>query len=402
MAALNPARPQLAGVPGWLRLVGPAVAVSIGYIDPGNWASDLAAGVYGFSLLWVVVVSNIIALVLQLAIVRLTVATGDDFASLIAARWPKAAPIFWAVFQGAAIATDLAEFTGIVLGTQLLFHLTTAQSVVAGLTTVWTLLLMNRRSLRLFDAAMMVAVGSVALVYVNLIGAADPRPLAILHGALIPSIPNGDALLVVVAIVGATVMPHNLFLHSWLIRRRCETVRGLGRRTAGRCFAGETFAALGVAGLINGAILIVGAGVRSGAGSIERAFTALGSLDGIDASMLFGAALLISGIAASTTSTLAGDCIFAAFSPVRVPASVRRAVTILPAAALLLGGIGATTLLLWSQTALCLVLPVALIPLLALIRRSRSHFFTITLLVTAICTVLDAALLIVTFLPNKT
>src|SRR5579875_555291 len=205
MAALNPARPQLAGVPVWLRLVGPAVAVSIGYIDPGNWASDLAAGVYGFSLLWVVVVSNIIA------IVRLTVATGDDFASLIAARWPKAAPIFWAVFQGAAIATDLAEFTGIVLGTQLLFHLTTAQSVVAGLTTVWTLLLMNRRSLRLFDAAMMVAVGSVALVYVNLIGAADPRPLAILHGALIPSIPNGDALLVVVAIVGATVMPHNLF-----------------------------------------------------------------------------------------------------------------------------------------------------------------------------------------------
>src|SRR5579875_2718277 len=388
MATLNPARPQLAGVPGWLRLVGPAVAVSIGYIDPGNWASDLAAGVYGFSLLWVVVVSNIIALVLQLAIVRLTVATGDDFASLIAARWPKAAPIFWAVFQGAAIATDLAEFTGIVLGTQLLFHLTTAQSVVAGLTTVWTLLLMNRGSLRLFDAAM--------------IGAADPRPLAILHGALIPSIPNGDALLVVVAIVGATVMPHNLFLHSWLIRRRCETVRGLGRRTAGRCFAGETFAALGVAGLINGAILIVGAGVRSGAGSIERAFTALGSLDGIDASMLFGAALLISGIAASTTSTLAGDCIFAAFSPVRVPASVRRAVTILPAAALLLGGIGATTLLLWSQTALCLVLPVALIPLLALIRRSRSRFFTITLLATAICTVLDAALLIVTFLPNKT
>jgi manganese transport protein len=375
--------------------------VSIGYVDPGNWASDLAAGAYGFSLLWVIVASNVIALVLQLAIARLTMASGSDFATLIVGRWPKAAPLLWAFFQGAAIATDLAEFTGIVLGTQLLFHLSTAQSVTAGLVTVWTLLLVNRRGLRLFDAAMIGAVGIIALVYVNLVAVAGPQPLAVIRGALLPTIPNTSALLVIVAIVGATVMPHNLFLHSSLIRERFDAARGLDRKRAARFFAGETFVALNLAALINGAILIVGAALHGGTGSIEQAFSSIGSLGGVDASTLFGAALLVSGIAASTTSTLAGDCIFAAFSPVKVPSAVRRAVTILPAAALLAAGVNATNLLLWSQTALCLVLPVALIPLLALMRPQRSRLFVGAAIATAICIVLDAALLVVTFLPSQ-
>src|SRR6202051_1113215 len=107
----------------WFRLLGPAFVVSIGYVDPGNWATDLGAGVYGYRLLWVVLVASAIAIVLQLAVSELTIATGQDLATLISRRWPRCSTMFWAIFQGAAVATDVAEFSGIVLGVELLFHL---------------------------------------------------------------------------------------------------------------------------------------------------------------------------------------------------------------------------------------------------------------------------------------
>jgi manganese transport protein len=399
MAVLTPARAAALRRPSWLALVGPAFAVSIGYIDPGNWASDLAAGAYGYRLLWVILAANAIAVVLQIAVTRVTIATGEDLATLIARRWTRFRFAFWGAFQGAVIATDLAEFTGIVLGLQLLFHLALAPSVAIGLGIVWALLAATGRRLRLFEIAMLASVATIALAYLNLIGVLRPDPRAVVQGTLTPTIPDPAALLIVVAIIGATVMPHNLFLHSWLVKRRCE---GLGdRRACERFFTRETVIALNLAALINGAILIVGASLHGRTGTIDAAFAALAPLGGVNLSQLFGAALLLSGIAASATATISGDSIVAAFSPVRLPAALRRAVAVFPAAGLLLVRVDPTQLLLWSQTALCLILPIALVPLLAILyrtevsaRRNRARrFFALCAAATALCVALDLTLL---------
>jgi manganese transport protein len=385
----------------WLRLAGPAFAVSIGYIDPGNWAADLAAGVYHFSLLWVVLAANAIALVVQLAVIRVTVATGRDLASLIGERWGRYRVPLWLAFEGAVIATDVAEFTGITLGAQLLFHLTTALSAGIGVAVVFALLCAGRGKLRLFDVAMIGVLGLVAIAYVALLHAVNPDLAAVGRGALVPAIPDRGAVLVIVAIIGATVMPHNLFLHSALVRGRLDATPPHERPGIGRFFSRETWVALNIAALINGAILIVGASVHGSDATIAGAFAHLQPLGGLDTSAIFGAALLLSGIAASTTATLTGDVIFGTFAPVRVPLAVRRAVTVLPAAGLLLVGTDGTAMLLWSQMALCLVLPVALAPLLVLLRESerdaggrrRHGFFALCTATCAVCGVLDIALL---------
>lgn len=400
-AVLTPARAAALRRPGWFSLIGPAFAVSIGYVDPGNWASDLAAGGYGFRLLWVILAANAIAIVLQIAVTRVTIATGSDLATLIATRWTRYRVAFWATFQGAIIATDLAEFTGIVLGLQLLFHLALGPSVAIGLAIVCALLMVTSRRLRLFEAAMFAAIGAIGLAFVWLIGVLRPDPGTVAAGAVIPAIPDAAALLIVVAIIGATVMPHNLFLHSWLVRRRVEDFAD--KRACERFFTRETIVALNLAALINGAILIVGASLHGGINaSIGSAFAALSPHGNLNLAQLFGAALLISGIAASATATLSGDSIVAAFSPVRIPAALRRAVAVLPAAALLLYKVDATMLLLWSQTALCLILPVALVPLLAILYRTEvasgrinsRRFFALCTAATALCIILDATLLV--------
>jgi manganese transport protein len=328
------------------------------------------------------------------------VATGHDLATLIAQRWGRYRLALWLAFAGAVIATDLAEFTGITLGAQLLFHLSTALSAGIGVAAVFALLCVGRGKLRLLDIAMIAVLAVVAIAYVALLHAVNPDLAAVGRGALVPSIPDRGAVLVIVAIIGATVMPHNLFLHSALVKSRLDASPRHEHPRIGRFFARETWVALNLAALINGAILIVGASVHGGDATIQGAFAQLRPLRGLDASAVFGAALLLSGIAASTTATLTGDVIFGAFAPVRIPLAARRAMTALPAAALLVAGANGTAMLLWSQMALCLVLPVALTPLLFLLRDAernragrRSGFFALCAASCGVCGVLDVALL---------
>lgn len=401
MALLVPARVASPALPGWLRFAGPAIAVSIGYVDPGNWASDIAAGAYGFRLLWVIVVANAIAVVLQLAVSRVTVATGEDLAGGIARRWPRFAPAAWVLFQGAVMATDVAEFTGIVLGAQLLFGLPTVWSVFFGIVVVGTILGVNRRGLRLFYAATVAAVAAIAAILLKLVGIVGPDPVAVARGALVPSIPDVSALLIIVSIVGATVMPHNLFLHSALVRRRIADLPAEQRPRAGRFFDWETIVALNIAALVNGAILIVGASLTSHPATIGEAFAALRPSGGVDAAALFGAALLISGIAASATATLSGDSICVSLAPVKFSPFLRRAIAIAPAAVFLVLGANATALLLWSQVALCFVLPIAIVPVLAILydverrRRggARRSFLIASVVAGTVCVALDVTLL---------
>jgi manganese transport protein len=396
MGILTPARGRIAApaFPGWLRLAGPAIAVSIGYVDPGNWASDIAAGAYGFRLLWTIIAANAMAIVLQLAVSRITTATGEDLAALIARRWPRCAPFGWVLFQGAVMATDVAEFTGIVLGAQLLFGIPTMWSVFFGLVVVATILGVNGRGLRLFYTAMVAAVAAIAAILLKLVGVVGPDAAAVARGALIPAIPDSAALLIVVSIVGATIMPHNLFLHSALVRRRLAESSPALRLQARRFFDWETIVALNLAAVVNAAILIVGASLSAHPTTIGEAFAALRPAAGVDAAALFGAALLISGIAASATATLSGDAICGALAPIRFPTPLRRAIAIGPAAVLLLLGANATALLLWSQVALCLVLPVAVVPVVVLLYRiERRYFFAAAVAASAICVALDVTLL---------
>ena len=159
------AKPQLTGIgrSRWLRLLGPAFVVSIGYVDPGNWATDLGAGAYGYQLLWVVLVASAIAIVLQLAVSELTIATGEDLATLISRRWPRCSSLFWAIFQGAAVATDVAEFSGIVLGVELLFHCSLIVSVITGLAIVAAILTLTDRNSKGLEYAPLAAVGIIAV-----------------------------------------------------------------------------------------------------------------------------------------------------------------------------------------------------------------------------------------------
>jgi manganese transport protein len=376
------------------RLLGPAFAVSIGYIDPGNWATDLGAGTFGYQLLWVIALSNVIAIVLQLAVSDLTLATGQEFGALIAQRWKRYTCVAWLVFQGAAIATDLSEFSGIVLGTQLLFHWSLFESVGVGLLVVAAVMLATGKRAKAFEYAMMFALGAICIACIYQIQFLHPAWHAVVLGTLIPHLPNGEALVMAVGIIGATVMPHNLFLHSALVRDSVEN-SDCPKTNAShrRFFGGETLVALNVAAVVNAAILIVGAAVHSD-GSFEHAIAALlplGSLLGI----VFGGALLLSGIAASLTATISGDFIFRSLAPVHVPAVVRRAVTILPAAAVIAAGVSIADILIWSQVVLALILPFALVPLVLLLREhKRRALFTAA--ASILCVAFDVVMIVQT------
>jgi len=381
--AFAPNVPRLSIRPGspkakWWTLLGPAFAVSIGYIDPGNWATDLAAGAFGFRLLWVIILANLIAVALQVAVVRLAVLTNEDLASAIARRWPRARPSLWLVFQSSAIATDLAEFTGIVLGIQMLMHWSTIASVATGFAIVGLILSLGGRRSKVLEAILLITIGVVALVFAYQVYVLHPSAAAVAAGT-IPQIPNMSALIVLVGIIGATVMPHNLFLHSALVLKHCESCDEGERTERARFFFKETLIALNVAALINGSILVVGASLHGASESIQVAFQALLGVAGGTGAIMFGAALLLTGIAASTTATLSGDYIFKAFSPWSVSPLVRRALTLTPSGALLLAGVSATSLLVWSQVALALMLPVVVVPLVLELRHAyRSRGLPLT------------------------
>lgn len=383
----NPRRPWALG------LVGPAFAVSIGYVDPGNWATDLAAGRFGYRLLWVVVGASVLAMVLQLAVTHLALWTGADLATHIARRWPHRRNLFWGILQGVAVMTDLAEFTGIALGGELVLGLSRGASVALALVMVFLLL----RSTDRFEQIMLAAVAVLCVAFVHQVHALPVDVGAAARG-LVPSIPSRDAWVLVVGIVGATVMPHNLFLHSSLVLRRCEGCTGAERRERAAFFTSETLVALSVAGLVNMAIMLVGATLQGCVG-IEDAHARLATVAGPVTALVFGSALLLSGISSSATATLSGDLIFATLSPLRFSPTVRRLATAAPAAVALLLGVEATTLLVWSQVMLALALPAAIVPMLVIMRehcatpRHRPLMLG-TLTAAALCLGFDALLLL--------
>jgi manganese transport protein len=372
-----------------LRWWGPAFAVSIGYVDPGNWATDLMAGRWGARLLWVVTAASVLALILQCAVTRLTVSRDEDLATAMGRRWPRFRTLAWLLFQGAAAATDLAEFTGIALGCRLLFHTSMAASVLVAMATTFILLAFPTRR---FERLMMLSMGALCAAFLYTLHVLPVPWDEAARSWIVPRVPDPSAWVLIAGIVGATVMPHNLFLHSSLVLEAGGDLRG----RAG-LYAAETVVALTAAAMVNGGILLVGAGL-GGAETIEGAKAALESLSGSSGGAVFAAALLIAGIAASATATLSGDYIAGGLAPWRLSTSVRRIATSAPAALALWGGADPTRLLLWSQVALALVLPAAVIPMLILLYeqegRRLSALLAGAVAAGALCLGFDLALLV--------
>jgi manganese transport protein len=393
----TPSRAQIGRA---LAIAGPAFAVSVGYVDPGNWATDLAAGRYGYALLWVVVLASLMAIVVQAVVVRLTFATGESLATTFAHTWPRLRRTSFIVYQAAAIATDLGEFAGVVVGLRLLFGMSTPAASLLGFAAVTLLLFVGQRGLRTIEVTLMSAVAIIALGYVYELHMLGLHVPAVLRGALVPTIPAPGAVAILVGIVGATVMPHNLFLHSAFIVERLERPAWKTPAVGARLFVRETVVALALALLVNAAILIVGAAL-GGSQSIEQAYRTIAPLAGTAAAFVFGGTLLCSGLAASTTATIAGDVVARDLAPIAIPRWLRRLGTLAPAVVLMVAGADATTLLIWSQVALALVLPAVLVPTIAVCLRRRltaalplPRWLIGTAIATAaLCVAFDAALL---------
>jgi manganese transport protein len=353
-----------------LSFVGPAVVASIAYMDPGNFATNIQAGAgYGYSLLWVVAVANIVAMLFQAMSAKLGLVTGRNLAELCRESLPRRyVYAMWGLSEIAAMATDLAEFVGGAIGVSLLLHLPMMASMLVTGAVTYGLLQFERKGFRPLELVIAALVGVIGLSYLaELLIAPVHWPSVFLH-TFKPSIPDSNALTISVGIIGATVMPHVLFLHSGLTQNRV-TPRNEHERAKLLKFSNiEVVLALGVAGLINMAMVIMASSAfhqgHSDIASIETAWHTLTPLLGGAAAGLFLAALIASGISSSVVGTMAGQMIMQGFVGFRIPVGVRRLVTMVPAFAVVAWGVDATKALVLSQVVLSIALPVPMIALL--------------------------------------
>jgi len=358
------------GLRAFLPFLGPAVIASIAYMDPGNFATNIQAGAkYNYSLLWVVVLANLAAMLFQALSAKLGIVTDTSLAQACRDRFPR--PLVWAMWgisEVAAMATDLAEFVGGALGLSLLTGVPLFVGlVVTGVITCALLMLGNRgfRPVELVIGGFVLAIGLAYLVEMLV---APPDWGGFFRGAVTPVLPDADAVWLSVGIVGATVMPHALYLHSGLTQNRMPGPTLEERRKVLRFSNIEVMVALGGAGLVNMAMVAMAAAAfHSGhaeVAEIEAAYHTLVPLLGGGAALVFALSLLASGYSSSMVGTMAGQMIMQDFVHFRIPIWLRRAVTMVPAFVLVGLGANVTSSLVWSQVVLSLALPV---PMLALV-----------------------------------
>lgn len=366
----------------WLRRLiafsGPGYMVSVGYMDPGNWATDLAGGSrFGYALLAVVMLSNLMAILLQALAARLGIATGRDLAQACREAFPRPVGIvLWIACELAIVACDLAEVIGTAIALNLLFGIPLViGALITALDAFLLLMLMSRgfRFLEAFVAALLVVIAACFAIEIAL---AAP-PIAAVAGGFLPSrriVTDPEMLYIAIGILGATVMPHNLYLHSSIVQTRRFTLNDAGRAHAIRWATIDSTVALMLALFVNAAILIVAAAAFHAHGKevteINQAYDLLSPLLGAGiASVLFAVALLASGLNSTVTATLAGQIVMEGFLRIRLPHWARRLVTrgiaIVPVIAVtaFYGESGTAKLLILSQVILSMQLPFAVIPL---------------------------------------
>ncbi len=372
-----PAQPSF-----WRKLIafaGPGYLVAVGYMDPGNWATDLAGGSrFNYALLSVILLSSLMAMFLQRLSLKLGIVTGHDLAQSCRIHYGKAAAIpLWIAAEIAIAACDLAEVIGSAVALNLLFHLPLLMGVLITTFDVLFLLMLQQRGFRYIEALVIVLIGTIAVCFGMEIFFSKPELAGVLAGFIpSPSVVTDPAkLFIAIGILGATVMPHNLYLHSSIVQTRRYPLDILGKKEAVRFATIDSNIALTIAMAINAAILILSAATfhRTGltdVAEIQEAYHLLTPMIGVGgASTLFAVALLAAGQNSTFTGTLAGQIVMEGFVHVRIPAWARRLLTrliaIIPAVIVIsIAGEGATThLLLLSQVILSMQLSFAVIPL---------------------------------------
>ncbi len=355
----------------WL-FTGPAVVASIAYIDPGNFATNIQAGAkYGYGLLWVVLLSNLIAMLFQALSAKLGIVTGRNLAELSLAKFPRPVAFsMWIASEIAAMATDLAEFLGGAIGLSLLFGMPLIWGMAVTAVLTYAILMFGGSRFRRIEIAIGAFVAIIGICYLIELFIAPVDWGAAGFALLTPRIEDRDALLIAVGIVGATVMPHAIYLHSALTQSRTLLVTEEERARALRYSNREVVGALLVAGGINMAmVMMAAAAFNSGftdVAEIETAYHTLTPLLGAGAAAAFLVSLIASGISSSAVGTLAGQVIFQGFFRRSIPVWVRRLVTMAPAFVVVALGVGATKALVASQVVLSLALPVPMVALIIL------------------------------------
>jgi manganese transport protein len=358
------------GVRAYLALAGPAVIASIAYIDPGNFATNIQAGAkYGYQLLWVVLLANLIAMLFQALSAKLGIVTGNNLAEMCRKQFP--APIvwaMWAVSEIAAMATDLAEFLGGAIGLSLLFGMPLFAAMGVTAVVTYGILMFERYGFRPIELIIGSMVSIIALCYLVQLFIVPIDWAAAAWHTVVPQIADAQALLLCVGIIGATVMPHAVYLHSGLTQARMPVRNDEERRRVLRFSHREVVVALAVAGLVNMAMVMMASGAfhagHSEVAEIETAYHTLTPLLGVGAAGVFLLSLIASGISSSTVGTMAGQMIMQGFVGFHIPIWVRRLVTMLPALVVVALGVNATSALVISQVVLSIALPLPMVSLL--------------------------------------
>ena len=359
-----------------LAFAGPAIVASIAYMDPGNFATNIQAGAkYGYSLLWVVLAANLIAMLFQALSAKLGIVTGHNLAEMCRLHFKQ--PVVWAMWvvsELAAMATDLAEFLGGAIGLSLLFRMPLIAGMAVTAIVTYGILLLDRRGFRPLELIITALVGIIALCYLAEMFVAPVDWGSAAYHTFVPKIADGGALLIAVGIIGATVMPHAVYLHSGLTQGRTPARDDRQRRQLVSLSNWEVIIALSGAGLVNVAMVMTASSAfhagHPDVAEIETAYHTLTPLLGAGAAALFLTSLIASGISSSVVGTMAGQMIMQGFVGFRIPVWLRRLITMVPAFVVVALGVNATQALVVSQVVLSIALPLPMIAVVLFTRRA--------------------------------
>jgi manganese transport protein len=381
-------------------MLGPAFVAAVAYVDPGNFATNLQGGArFGYLLLWVVLAANLIAMLIQYLSAKLGIVTGRNLPELCRDHYPR--PVAWGLWiqaEAMAMATDVAEFIGAALGLNLLFGV---PLLTAGFMTgaiAFALLELQRHGFRRFELAIAGLLGLIMLGFLYETVKIEPSASGAAHG-LLPHLDGSNSVYLAVGIVGATVMPHAIYLHSALTKGRTPVRNEAELKRVLRFGRTDVFLALGLAGLVNMAMLAVAARLFHGTpgyshlDTIRAAHTGFSHLVGGTAALAFAVALLASGASSSSVGTYAGQVVMAGFVNLRLSLLVRRGLTMIPALVVLSIGVSPTSALVLSQVVLSFGIPFALVPLLLLTSRRDVMGAHVNRLPTTVVAVAIAALI---------
>ncbi|EIJ79427.1 Nramp family divalent metal transporter [Bacillus methanolicus] len=363
-------RGQTRGIKKILPFLGPAFIAAIAYIDPGNFATNISAGSqYGYLLLWVVLISNLMAVLIQSMSAKLGIATGKNLPEVAREKFPKPISIgLWIQGELVVMATDLAEFIGASLGLYLLFGLPLLPSALIAAAGSFAILELQRRGFRSLEAGITGLLFIVVFAFIAQIFFAKPEISPMLNGFFVPQFKGVNSILLAAGILGATVMPHAIYLHSALTQRRVVGKTEEDRQKIFRFEFIDILIAMFIAGAVNASMMIVAAALfyKNGLNiqGLDVAFQEFGHLVGPLSAILFGISLLASGLSSSSVGTMSGDIIMQGFIKRRIPVYLRRLITVIPPLVIIALGINPTHALVISQVVLSFGIAFALIPLI--------------------------------------